>query len=134
MRRISLFLGSCAMFGACVAPGHDRPTAPAVPRFTNQFLAGGWVLAGASCDGDGGVVYGKDGRWITLGAAGTWQVTKGRLVETMLEQEDADGEMRRLIPPVRYDADVEVTGPDAFVARRGDGSVRRLRRCGPAVR
>jgi hypothetical protein len=100
-----------------------------VPPFTSQYLAGGWVLAGASCDGDGGVVYRSDGRWMALDSAGTWQVKKGRLIETILEEEVADGEMRQLPEPRHYTDTIEVTGPDAFVARRDDGSVRQMRRC-----
>ena len=129
MRPTRFLLVTCATLAGCGAPTHERPTAVGMPHFTSEFLAGGWVLAGASCDSDSGVIYRRDGRWIALGGGGTWQVKKGRLVETVVEQEDAAGEMRRLPVPVQYADQVEVIGPDAFIARRGDGSIRQLHRC-----
>jgi len=53
----------------------------------------------------------------------------GRASRHALGAEDAAGEMRRLPVPVQYADQVEVIGPDAFIARRGDGSIRQLHRC-----
>jgi len=88
MRPTRFLLVTCATLAGCGAPTHERPTAVGMPHFTSEFLAGGWVLAGASCDSDSGVIYRRDGRWIALGGSGTWQVKKGRLVETVVERFD----------------------------------------------
>jgi hypothetical protein len=91
------------------------------------------VLAGESCDSDGGVIYAGDGRWLADGTAGTWRIKRGHLVETVLEREGSGGVMQTLADPVSYTEQIEVLGQDEFVARRKDGSERRFRRCTTSV-
>lgn len=114
--------------GACARPDLDRPGTDA-GRLSDQWLVGGWVLSGESCESDGGVIHRPDGSWHADGASGTWHFDRGALAYFLTEAEDDLGRMKRLDPPVRYVERVEILGPDDYVARREDGSIRRLTRC-----
>jgi hypothetical protein len=128
MIRTRLLLVGLAVLGACAGAG-DRPDTTSGLKLSKSWLIGGWVLAGESCESDGGVLYQPNGSWVAEGAAGTWRVEDGRLFSTVTDEESDGGETSRLDPPIAYSEDVELKGADAFVARRDDGTVRRMERC-----
>lgn len=121
-------VAAVAALGACARPDVERPEARS-GGLSSQWLVGGWVLKGESCESDSGVIHRPDGSWHADGASGTWHIDQRGLAYLLTEAEDDLGRLERLDPPIRYVERVEIVGPDEYVARRDDGSVRHLTRC-----
>jgi len=76
------------------------------------------------------VNYEPKGRWNAYGVAGTWQLQGNRLLTTMTEQEDDDGELAKLAEPVRRTEVLRVVSPSEFVSTGEDGVDYKYRFCG----
>lgn len=114
----------CLLSGACAqTPESNRATA-----LSERWLAGGWVPEGENCASDAGIVYNADRTWAAEGTIGSWSLDGDRIV-TLVTQYD-DGENRtQPAAPERNVQQIEVTGPNGFLARMEDGSVLRWMRC-----
>jgi hypothetical protein len=115
--------------GACTTGGREPVSGGRALSTAGQWLVGGWVLEGDSCDSDAGVVFGADGNWQTQDASGTWRLSDRQLVFLLTRQEGDEGDMRQVEPPLRQVEDVQMISADEYRATRADGSVRRLKRC-----
>lgn len=112
------------------AATHSIPTGSgSAAELSRQWLVGGWVLAGESCQSDAGVVYRADGTWVAYGAAGTWLIKNGSIVSTVTASGSDNESLDKIREPVRFVERVQVRGPNAYISRGKDGSMRRLQRC-----
>lgn len=93
-----------------------------------DWLVGGWVLEGDSCESDAGVEYHPDGTWQAYGTGGQWRLVGDRLESTITERWEDEGEPSvSVAPPERFAETVTPLGPDRYRAKNGDERV--LVRC-----
>ena len=121
--RFAAFIALVGLFALGACTGTDIGTAkdPGTP-VTPQWLIGGWVLRGQSCDGDAGVVYRADGSWIAEGISGAWRVRGRDLILKVTSRDGAEG-------PSRFVDRVEIIDRNTFRARRDRGPTRVFTRC-----
>ena len=100
---------------------------------SEQWLVGGWVPEGESCESDAGMVFDADRSWAAEGTTGTWSI-EGRTIVTVATQRD-DGESgMRNIAAERSVQQVQEVSQNGFVSRLEDGTVIRWGRCPGATR
>ena len=96
--------------------------------FSKDWLIGGWIPQGESCESDAGVRYDADGTWTAYEGAGTWRLNGFKLL-TVVTEKWTDGEEVPVKAAEHHVERIEAVGPDSYRSHRIDGTVVTLQRC-----
>ena len=130
--RMPIALFTLLAVAACAKSAADNnasmSTNNRAAALSEQWLVGGWVPEGESCESDAGLVFDADRSWAAEGMTGTWSI-EGRTIVTVATQRD-DGETgMRNVAAERSVQQVQAVSRDGFVSRLEDGRVIRWGRC-----